>query len=65
MYYGPHSPECLSTMWNAVRCVPEGTGYPPKLTSTAIGSFTGLGLRLVNFLYELYMVFYTSHYCYQ
>ncbi|XP_078486413.1 uncharacterized protein LOC144744923 [Ciona intestinalis] len=30
-YYGPHSVECLTTIWQAKGCLSEGTKAPDKL----------------------------------
>uniref|UniRef100_UPI000EF4FFBF uncharacterized protein LOC113475320 n=1 Tax=Ciona intestinalis TaxID=7719 RepID=UPI000EF4FFBF len=32
-YYGPHSVECLTTIWKWKGCLNEGTKSPPKLTT--------------------------------
>lgn len=32
-YYGPHSMECLKSIWNSSRCLPEGSAFPEKLTT--------------------------------
>lgn len=44
-YYGPHSLECLKTIWTMVGCDARGTGYPPKLSPTELDRITMLNLR--------------------
>nr|XP_039272245.1 uncharacterized protein LOC120346544 [Styela clava] len=43
-YYGPYPVPCLETIWEMVRCLPDGTEYPLKLPQTTIDSFNGMGL---------------------
>uniref|UniRef100_H2XP01 Uncharacterized protein n=1 Tax=Ciona intestinalis TaxID=7719 RepID=H2XP01_CIOIN len=33
-YYGPHSVECLTTIWQSKGCLKEGTKAPVKLNTT-------------------------------
>lgn len=46
-YHGPFSVECLTSMWHNATCIAEGTKFPPKLNSTEIDAFTGMGLEFV------------------
>lgn len=50
-YYGAYPIPCLETIWDMVRCLPKGTAYPPKLASSNVSSWTGMGLRWVVFLW--------------
>ncbi|XP_077971809.1 uncharacterized protein LOC144425906 [Styela clava] len=54
LYYGPYSVSCLETIWISVKCLPEGSEFPTKLTVQKIDSFNGMGLRFVtSFLLSL------------
>nr|XP_039272236.1 uncharacterized protein LOC120346535 [Styela clava] len=47
-YYGPHSIECLSTIWLSARCLIEGTKYPNKLDSEYLKHLDTLDIREVT-----------------
>lgn len=54
-YYGPHSIECLKTMWNSSRCLSKGTEYPDKLASDDLEELDSLSIG-----YESSVL---NHYC--
>nr|XP_039272246.1 uncharacterized protein LOC120346545 [Styela clava] len=43
-YYGPYIIDCLKTIWEMVRCLPDGSKFPSKLDSAEIDGFNGMGL---------------------
>ncbi|XP_077971339.1 uncharacterized protein LOC120346538 [Styela clava] len=44
-YYGPHTVECLETIWLSVSCLEEGSKYPSKLDMTELDRLNGLNIR--------------------
>ncbi|XP_077971341.1 uncharacterized protein LOC144425697 [Styela clava] len=44
-YYGPHSVECLATMWLSAKCLEEGTKYPNKRDTTDLARLDELNIR--------------------
>lgn len=44
-YYGPHSLDCLKTVWDLVGCLPEGTKFPGKLLSSKVSALSALNYR--------------------
>ena len=44
-YYGPHTTECLETMWYAVNCLQEGTKHISKLTNEEIQILDHMDLK--------------------
>lgn len=50
-YNGPHSVECLKSVWSSVGCLAEGEKYPDKLSSTEEGALTSLTFRFVACLF--------------
>jgi len=42
---GPHSKECLSSLWKLIGCVEEGQGYPEKMTDATFKVLSSLSLR--------------------
>ncbi|XP_077971333.1 uncharacterized protein LOC120346548 [Styela clava] len=47
-YYGPYSAECLKSIWKIVKCLPEGTEYPPKLSQAQLSAFNGKGISVLQ-----------------
>lgn len=45
-YYGPHPTECLETMWNSSKCLPQGYLYPDKLDSNQHSKLDATNIRL-------------------
>lgn len=52
-YNGPHSKDCLKTVWIAVGCLPEGEKFPDKLISSELKSLSSMTYRLIK-LYSKY-----------
>lgn len=46
-FYGPHSVQCLNTVWLSVGCLPEGENYPQKLSSFQTKPMMSLTYMLV------------------
>ena len=45
-YDGPHTIECLRTLWMIAGCLPAGGGYPDFVTGTAVfDEYQSLNLR--------------------
>lgn len=44
-YYGVHSVECLSVIWIAVQCLPEGDKFPKKLSASEVSSLSSLNYK--------------------
>lgn len=51
-YYGPHSMECLKTMWNESKCVVEGYQYPQNLSTEELQT-----LDILNIRYNIYSIY--------
>lgn len=45
MYYGPHSTDCLVTIWLGAKCLREGYKYPHNLTSSEHENLDAMNLR--------------------
>ncbi|XP_078486426.1 uncharacterized protein LOC144744930 [Ciona intestinalis] len=56
-YHGPHSIECLITIWEEVDCKVKGYRFPGNLTTTETDALSSLNLtyvciiKMVSFLY--------------
>lgn len=46
-YYGPHSVDCLITIWESLGCLSLGSAYPPKLLQADFDDLSTKNLRLV------------------
>ena len=46
-FEGPHSLQCLQSVWVNVGCFEEGIGYPKSLESLEINGYDRLNLKLV------------------
>lgn len=46
-YNGPHSIDCLKTVWSLVGCLPEGKKFPDNLFASEIASLAALTYRLI------------------
>lgn len=46
LFNGPHTIDCLNTVWIEVGCIKEGQKYPSKLLSSEISSLSKLKYRL-------------------
>ncbi|XP_077971340.1 uncharacterized protein LOC144425696 [Styela clava] len=46
-YYGPHSVECLETIWLSAKCLEEGSKYPEKRDEAEVVRLDELNLRQV------------------
>lgn len=46
-YYGPHSIDCLITMWRTATCLQEGYKFPDKLTSVRLDELDAQNIRFV------------------
>lgn len=62
-YYGPHSMDCLKTLWGMVKCLPEGHEYPRKLAAPHVNV-----LSMTNYTYDKFFLpnnnsIVTSHIC--
>lgn len=44
-YYGPHTVECLNTVWGLAGCLPEGEKYPAKLSQFELPFLVALAYR--------------------
>nr|XP_039272238.1 uncharacterized protein LOC120346537 [Styela clava] len=44
-YYGPHSIECLKTIWLSVKCLEDGTKYPEKISTAEVARIDKLNIR--------------------
>lgn len=44
-FYGPHSMDCLRTIWKNVGCLPEGDEFPDKLSLGQINAMTAFNYR--------------------
>lgn len=45
-YYGPHSLDCLTMVWDLAGCLPEGEESPDKLSLSQVTTFSALNYRL-------------------
>lgn len=48
LYYGPHSIECLDTMWTSATCLLNGTAHPSKRNTTQLSSLDSTNIRWIN-----------------
>lgn len=48
-YYGTHSMDCLVTIWDMVRCLKSGRGYPEKLPADRVLTLTSTNYSWVDF----------------
>ncbi|XP_078486601.1 uncharacterized protein LOC144745010 isoform X3 [Ciona intestinalis] len=55
-YYGPHSVECLTTIWESKGCLSEGTKAPVKLNLAEKGILDTLNVNEVMDSFELVQV---------
>ena len=46
-YYGPHSVECLETMWYSAQCLVKGSELPRNLTTEQHAELDSKDLRFV------------------
>jgi len=46
-YRGPHSIECLDSIWKEAMCVEEGEDYPSRLTDVDLFRFMGINIAWV------------------
>nr|XP_039272237.1 uncharacterized protein LOC120346536 [Styela clava] len=46
-YYGPHSIDCLKTIWLSAKCLEEGSNYPSKRESSDLERLDALNIREV------------------
>ena len=51
-YVGPHSTQCLTSLWKSAGCVKTGLRYPGKLTEKVQEHLKKLNLRLANFKFK-------------
>lgn len=57
-FHGPHSKECLKTIWSSVGCLLKGTQHPSKLSISEHSSINSLNLRYgicQSYPYESYV----------
>lgn len=45
-YYGPHSMQCLVSLWINATCLPDGYKYPEKLTVGRLNELDTWNMRL-------------------
>ena len=61
MYYGPHSIDCLETLWNNASCLSEGDMFPTKLERSQRETLDSMNIRLFT-CYDAYLSNYISLY---
>ena len=44
LFRGPHSVECLTTLWRNGGCIDSGEGYPLNLTSSQYNNYNRLDI---------------------